>query len=76
MRRLYVRPTYRRRGLARALVRAVVDEAAALGYRRVVLITSNEFEGATALYEAEGFAEISPYRPAAAHSMVALAREL
>lgn len=76
MRRLYVRPAYRRRGLARALVRAVLDEAAALGYRRVVLITSNEFEGATALYESEGFVEIAPYRPAAARASVALARDL
>jgi GNAT superfamily N-acetyltransferase len=76
MRRLYVRPAFRRRGLARALVRAVVDEAAALGYRRVVLITSDEFEGAAALYESEGFVEIEPYRPAAARAAVALARDL
>lgn len=76
MRRLYVRPTFRRRGLARALVRAVVDEAAVLGYRRVVLVTSTEFEGATALYESEGFVEIEQYRPMAARFGVALAREL
>jgi drug/metabolite transporter (DMT)-like permease/GNAT superfamily N-acetyltransferase len=76
MRRLYVRPSFRRRGLARALVRAVVDEAAVLGYRRVVLITSNEFEGATALYESEGFVEIEPYRSAAARASIALARHL
>jgi GNAT superfamily N-acetyltransferase len=76
MRRLYVTPTFRRRGLARALVRAVVDEAAALGYRRVVLITSQEFEGAAALYESEGFVQIDLYRPAAARASIALARHL
>ncbi len=76
MRRLYVRPAFRRRGLARALVRAVVEEAAGLGYRRVVLITSDEFEGATALYESEGFRAIEPYRPAAARAAIALGREL
>jgi drug/metabolite transporter (DMT)-like permease/GNAT superfamily N-acetyltransferase len=76
MRRLYVRPSFRRRGLARALVRAVVDEAAALGYRRVVLLTSDEFEGAGALYDSEGFVPIEPYRPAAARASVALARHL
>lgn len=76
MRRLYVRPTFRRRGLARALVRAVVDEAATLGYRRVVLITGNDFEGAGALYASEGFVEIEAYRPAAARAAIAFAREL
>jgi drug/metabolite transporter (DMT)-like permease/GNAT superfamily N-acetyltransferase len=76
MRRLYVRPTFRRRGLARALVHAVVDEAATLGYRRVVLITAKEFEGAGALYSSEGFVEIEPYRPAAASAAIAFAREL
>ena len=76
MRRLYVRPAFRRRGLARALVRAVIGEAAALGYRRVVLITSDEFEGAPDLYASEGFARIEPYRPAATRTALALAREL
>jgi drug/metabolite transporter (DMT)-like permease/GNAT superfamily N-acetyltransferase len=76
MRRLYVRPAFRRRGLARGLVRAVLDEAAALGYRRVVLFTSDEFEGATDLYASEGFVEIEPYRSAAARASIALAREL
>jgi drug/metabolite transporter (DMT)-like permease/GNAT superfamily N-acetyltransferase len=76
MRRLYVRPVYRRRGLARALVRAVADEAAKLGYRRVVLITSEDFEGAADLYTSEGFERIEPYRPAATRTALAMAREL
>jgi len=76
LRRLYVRPAFRRRGLARALLRAVLDEASALGYRRVVLITSDEFEGATDLYTSEGFASIEPYRPAAARAALAMGREL
>lgn len=76
LRRLYVRPAYRRRGLARNLVRAAVTEAAALGYRRVVLITSDGFEGATDLYDSEGFERIEPYRPAFATGAVAFARKL
>ncbi len=76
MRRLYVRPPYRRRGLARALVRAAVAEATALGYRRVVLMTSEEFEGAADLYETEHFERIEPYRPAAARAALALAKVL
>ncbi len=76
MRRLYVRPAYRRRGLARALVRAALAEASAMGYRRVVLLTSEEFEGAAALYESEGFTEIEPYREVRARAELALARGL
>jgi ribosomal protein S18 acetylase RimI-like enzyme len=76
MRRLYVRPAYRRRGLARELVRATVAEATALGYRRVVLLTSDEFEGAADLYDSEGFERIEPYRPAAARAALALAKVL
>jgi GNAT superfamily N-acetyltransferase/uncharacterized membrane protein len=76
LRRLYVRPAFRRRGLARSLVRAVISEASGAGFRRVVLITSDEFEGAADLYAAEGFAQIAPYRPAAARAALALARDL
>ena len=76
LRRLYVRPAYRRRGLARALVRASVAEAASMGYGRVVLMTSGEFEGAADLYGSEGFEPIEPYRSAAARAALALARVL
>jgi GNAT superfamily N-acetyltransferase len=76
LRRLYVKPQFRRKGLARALVRAAADEAATLGYRRVVLLTSDEFEGASDLYTSEGFAPIEPYRPANARAALAFAREL
>jgi GNAT superfamily N-acetyltransferase len=76
LRRLYVKPSFRRKGLARTLVRAAVDQAAALGYRRVVLLTSDEFEGASGLYTSEGFAPIEPYRPANARAALAFAREL
>jgi drug/metabolite transporter (DMT)-like permease/GNAT superfamily N-acetyltransferase len=76
LRRLFVRPAFRRRGLARSLVRAAIAEARTLGYRRVVLTTSDEFEGATDLYASEGFARIESYRPAAARAAIALAREL
>ncbi len=76
LRRMYVRPAYRRRGLARALVRSVVEEARKLGYRRVLLMTSDEFEGAAPLYESEGFTRVPPYREASARASVAFALEL
>lgn len=76
MRRMYVKPDFRRKGLARALVRAVVEEASALGYRRVILLTSADFDGAANLYASEGFVAIEPYREAFTMIPVALAREL
>lgn len=76
LRRLYVRPAYRRRGLARALLQVSLSEAAALGYDRAVLTTSDQFEGALALYESEGFLPIDPYRATATPGAVALARQL
>jgi drug/metabolite transporter (DMT)-like permease/GNAT superfamily N-acetyltransferase len=76
MRRLYVKPDFRRRGLARALVRAVIEEARELGYRRVILMTSGDFEGAADLYESEGFVPIESYREALAIVPLALGREL
>jgi GNAT superfamily N-acetyltransferase/uncharacterized membrane protein len=76
MRRLYVKPDFRRRGLARALVRAVIEEARRIGYRRVILMTSADFEGAADLYETEGFVPIELYREALAMVPLALGREL
>jgi hypothetical protein len=57
-------------------VRAVIAEAAAIGYRRVVLMTSDEFEGAAELYASEGFVAVEQYRPGAARASIALARQL
>lgn len=76
MRRLYVKPGFRRRGLARALVRAVVEEARRLGYRRVILLTSGDFEGAEGLYQSEGFVPIEQYREAVAIIPLAFGRQL
>jgi putative acetyltransferase len=63
LRRVFVRPAYRRRGVARLLVSAAIDEARSLGYPRMTLITMRQFSGAMALYASLGFTEIEPYRP-------------
>jgi drug/metabolite transporter (DMT)-like permease/GNAT superfamily N-acetyltransferase len=76
IRRMYVRPAFRRRGLARMLLRAVTEEARTSGYRRLLLMTSEEFEGAAPLYSAEGFAAIEPYRAASSGVSLALALDL
>ena len=61
MKRLYVRPRFRRHGVGRQLVEAILDCARVAGYACVLLDTLNEMESARALYQDLGFEEIEPY---------------
>ncbi len=61
MKRLYVRPAFRRFGLGRLLAEAVLDAARQMGYSTVLLDTLDDMEAARALYEELGFVEIPPY---------------
>jgi putative acetyltransferase len=61
MKRLYVRPAYRRLGLGRQLAEAILDAARQFDYSCVLLDTLDEMETARALYEDLGFEEIPPY---------------
>ncbi len=55
LKRMYVRPAHRRRGLARFLLNAVEDRALKLGYRRLALETGDEQPEALALYLSSGY---------------------
>lgn len=55
LRRMYVAPEHRRKGLARTMLRHAEDQARELGYARMVLSTAEVQEAAIALYYAEGF---------------------
>ena len=61
MKRLYVRPSFRRLGLGRQLAEGILDAARRCDYSCVLLDTLDEMETARALYEDLGFEEVAPY---------------
>jgi ribosomal protein S18 acetylase RimI-like enzyme len=61
MKRLFVTPEYRGRGVGRLLVEEVLHRAERAGHRRLVLDTLPEMQGALGLYRSFGFVETDPY---------------
>jgi len=63
MKRLFVRPEYRDRGLGRVLAEAIIEEARKIGYTQMRLDTiADRMDRAVALYKSIGFVTIPPYR--------------
>ena len=68
IKRMYVRPTHRRRGLGRVLLRSVETRATALGYTRVLLETGTRQPEAIALYTADGYRPLKGFGHYAGHA--------
>jgi putative acetyltransferase len=61
MKRLYVRPAFRRFGLGRLLAQALFDEARSVGYSTMLLDTLDDMGAARGLYASLGFEEVAPF---------------
>ena len=62
MKRLFVRPAFRGRGLGRALTEELIRAAIDIGYRKLRLDTvPGKMDQAIAMYRSLGFREIEPY---------------
>ena len=61
MKRLYVAPEFRGRGVGRLLVEELIRRAERAGHHRMVLDTMPEMTGALALYRQQGFVETTRY---------------
>lgn len=61
IKRMYVRPASRSRGVARALLEALEQTARELGYERIRLDTGPKQVHGLALYRSAGYVDVAPY---------------
>lgn len=61
LKRIYVRPEFRRRGIARSISEYLMKRASEIGYETARLDTLARLSGAVPLYRSLGFHEISAY---------------
>lgn len=77
MRRMYVLPNARSRGLGRALLERLLEEARAQGYASVILDTiPSRMPEAQALYRSIGFSDIERYNDNPAEGVAHMGLEL
>jgi ribosomal protein S18 acetylase RimI-like enzyme len=76
MKRMYVRPSQRGRGLGRLLGEASLNVARRAGYRCMKLDTESTFAAAVALYRSLGFVEVERYNDDPIEDTIWMARNL
>ena len=59
--RMYVLPSFRGKGIGRAMTNRLIDDARSIGYRQLKLESLEFLEAAHSLYRSVGFHEIDPY---------------
>jgi putative acetyltransferase len=76
LKRLYLRPKYRGRGLGRRLLEVVTERAAAMGYDSLYADTLPSMTDALSLYQRAGFEQIEAYSSSPTPGAIYLKREL
>ena len=61
IKRMYLRPNYRGRGIGKELLEFLFEEAKSLGYKTIRLDSVHFMDAAHSLYRSFGFIEIEPY---------------
>jgi len=61
VKRMYVRPAFRGRGIGKALLDSLIEAAREVGYATVRLDSARFMAAAHAMYRSAGFQEIEPY---------------
>ena len=76
MKRLYVRPAFRSKGVGQNLIEALIAEARSIGHERMVLDTLPSMAEAHKLYRRLGFHETSSYHESPIPGAVFFGRDL
>ena len=58
---MYVRPDQRGKGLGKALLKRLINEAKDIGYRKILLDSASYMNAAHALYRSMGFTDVEYY---------------
>lgn len=76
MKRLYVKPAFRKFGIGRALVELILEEAKLKGHQTMVLDTLPKLKAAISLYKTYGFKEREAYYHNPLEGVIYLEKEL
>lgn len=61
MKRLYVKPEYRKFGIGKLLAQTLIDDARKIKYKTILLDTLAILDAAVIMYKKLGFTETEPY---------------